>query len=174
MVQDQTNPDSNGKTEKQNRQHRKAAETMFPFGNSPTRVDEKGRLKLPADLKRVVDEEYGPKFFITSRDGERAEIYPEKAWNEFAKKLEAVPNFNLAKQKLMNTVSYYGQNVEMDAQGRLLIPQLVREKLKLTGDVLVFGMQTYLEVANREAFEAQLNAQQMTLEDRKELEKFGL
>jgi len=147
---------------------------MFPFGNSPTRVDEKGRLKLPADLKRVVDEEYGAKFFITSRDGERAEIYPEKEWEEYAKKLATVPNFNPAKQKLMNTVSYYGQNVEMDSQGRLLIPQLVREKLKLTGDVLVFGMQSYLEVANREWFEQQLTATPLTLDDRKELEKFGL
>jgi len=74
----------------------------------------------------------------------------------------------------MNTVSYYGQNVEMDSQGRLLIPQLVREKLKLTGDVLVFGMQSYLEVANREWFEQQLTATPLTLDDRKELEKFGL
>jgi MraZ protein len=147
---------------------------MFPFGNSPTRVDEKGRLKLPADLKRVVDEEYGPKFFITSRDGERAEIYPQKEWDEYAKKLEVVPNFNPAKQKLMNRVSYFGQNVEMDSQGRLLIPQLVREKLKLTGDVLVFGMQSYLEVANREAFEQQMSEAPITLDDRKELEKFGL
>jgi MraZ protein len=147
---------------------------MFPFGNSPTRIDEKGRLKLPADLKRVVDEEYGPKFFITSRDGERAEIYPEKEWVAYAKKLEAVPNFNPAKQKLMNLVSYYGQNVELDAQGRLLIPQLVREKLKLVGDVLVFGMQNYLEVANREAFEQKLAAAPITQGDMEELQKFGL
>jgi MraZ protein len=147
---------------------------MFPFGNSPTRVDEKGRLKLPVDLKTVVDAEYGPKFFITSRDGERAEIYPVKEWDAYAEKLTQVPNSNPSKQKLMNTVSYFGQHVELDSQGRLLIPQLVREKLKLTGDVLVFGMQTYLEVANRESFEAKMQATPITQEDRKELEKFGL
>ena len=43
-------------------------------GNHPTRVDEKGRLKIPADFKRRVDERYGTQFYITSMDGERAEI----------------------------------------------------------------------------------------------------
>jgi MraZ protein len=38
-------------------------------GNHPTRVDEKGRLKLPAEFKRRVDEVYGPLFYITSMDG---------------------------------------------------------------------------------------------------------
>ena len=35
-------------------------------GNNPTRVDEKGRLKLPAEFKRQVEEEYGPQFYITA------------------------------------------------------------------------------------------------------------
>ena len=43
-------------------------------GNHPARVDEKGRLKLPAEFKRICDELYGPRFYITSRDGTRAEI----------------------------------------------------------------------------------------------------
>ena len=45
-------------------------------GNHPTRVDEKGRLKLPAEFKHLVDERYGTQFYITSKDGRRAEIYP--------------------------------------------------------------------------------------------------
>jgi MraZ protein len=147
---------------------------MFPFGNSPTRVDEKGRLKLPADLKRVVDEEYGPKFFITSRDGERAELYPLKEWDEYAQKLAAASSLNEAVQKLMDRISYYGSPVEMDAQGRLLVPQLVREKLKLTADVVVFGRPNRLEVINREAFEARMQANPLTADDRKVLEGLNL
>ncbi|PYX46476.1 MAG: division/cell wall cluster transcriptional repressor MraZ, partial [Acidobacteria bacterium] len=38
-------------------------------GNHPTRVDEKGRLKVPAEFKRVIDEKYGTQFYITSLDG---------------------------------------------------------------------------------------------------------
>ena len=38
-------------------------------GNHPTRVDEKGRLKVPAEFKRTVDEKYGAQFYITSATG---------------------------------------------------------------------------------------------------------
>jgi transcriptional regulator MraZ len=147
---------------------------MFPFGNSPTRMDEKGRLKLPADLKRVADDVYGPKFFVTSRDGKRAEIYPEKEWEAYTEKLKSVPNSNASKQKLMKALSYYGAPAELDAQGRLLISQHMREKLNLNGDVYIFGMQTYLEVANRQDVDAAMETDPMNVDDQKELEKFGL
>ena len=44
-------------------------------GNHPTRVDEKGRLKVPAEFKRVIDEKYAQRFYITSLDGKVAQIY---------------------------------------------------------------------------------------------------
>ena len=46
--------------------------------------------------------------------------------------------------------------VEMDAQGRLLIPQMLRELAKVTGEVNVLGSQTLLEVVNAEMFEAEM------------------
>ncbi len=45
-------------------------------GNHPTRVDEKGRLKLPAEFKRLVDERYGTQFYITSKDGRSSRDLP--------------------------------------------------------------------------------------------------
>ena len=143
-------------------------------GNNPTRIDEKGRLKLPAEFKRQIDESYGTQFFITRRDGRRAEIYPMQEWEKFEAKLAAIPNFNPAKKKLMERINYYGHTTEMDTQGRLLVPQLVREELNVTGDVNVFGMQTYFEIANREAFKANMDANPMTAEDEQSLAGFGL
>ena len=95
-------------------------------GNHPTRIDEKGRLKVPADFKRLVDELYGPKFFITSKDGKRAELYPMKEWERIEDALAKAPS-SAAKKKFLDVTNYYGQVVEMDAQGRLLIPQLLRK-----------------------------------------------
>jgi MraZ protein len=143
-------------------------------GNNPTRIDEKGRLKLPAEFKRQIDESYGAQFFVTSRDGRRAEIYPMQEWEKFEAKLAAIPNFNPAKKKLMERINYYGHTTEMDTQGRLLVPQLVREELNVSGDVNVFGMQTYFEIANREAFKANMDANPMTAEDEESLAGFGL
>lgn len=143
-------------------------------GNHPTRVDEKGRLKLPAEFKRQIDESYGTQFYITSKDGKVAEIYPLQEWERVEQKLAAIPNFNPAKKKLLDRVNYYGQMVEMDTQGRVLLPQILRESASVMGDVVVFGMQTYLEVANHDAFKQNMDANPLTAEDEQSLASFGL
>ena len=115
-------------------------------GNHPTRVDEKNRLKLPAEFKRRMDEVYGTKFYITSKDGKRAEIYPLQEWEQIEAKLAAIPSMNPARKKFVDVTNYYGQMAEMDPQGRLLIPQILRETAKISGDVVVLGSQTYLRL----------------------------
>ena len=74
----------------------------------------------------------------------------------------------------MDRLNYFGQEAEMDGQGRLLLPQILREKANVVGDVVVFGKQTYLEVANREAFVENMNANPLTAEDEQALAGFGL
>lgn len=144
-------------------------------GNHPTRVDEKGRLKLPAEFKRAIDDNYGGgQFYITSRDGKVAEIYPFEEWQRIEEKLAKVSNFNPAKKKFLDRVNYYGQMVEIDGQGRLLIPQVLRESADVKGDVLVFGNLTYLEVRNAELFRKHLEANPITPEDEKTLADLGI
>jgi MraZ protein len=143
-------------------------------GNIPTRVDEKGRLKLPADFKREVDERYGVQFFITSKDGKRAEIWPMQEWQKIEDKLALVPNSNPAKKKFLDRVNYYGQAAEMDAQGRLLIPQILRETAKLDGNTDVFGMQDHLEVVNHSAFQQDLDANPWTSGDDQSISELGI
>ena len=143
-------------------------------GNHPTRVDEKGRLKLPADFKRRVDELYGPQFYITSKDGKRAELYPLKEWEQIEAKLAAIPPMNPAKKKFLDVTNYYGQMAEMDAQGRLLLPQILRESAKVVGDVVVLGSQTMLEVVNHDAFKGELEAQPLSATDMAALADLGL
>lgn len=143
-------------------------------GNHPTRVDEKGRLKLPAEFKRLIDEQYGPQFYITSKDGRVAEIYPLQEWEKIEEKLAKIPNFNPAKKKYLDRVNYYGQMAEIDAQGRVLLPQILRESAQVMGDVVVFGMQTYLKVTNHDAFRLDLDQNPLTAEDEQSLASFDL
>src|SRR5579884_738716 len=125
-------------------------------GNHPTRVDEKGRLKVPAEFKRVVDEKYGQQFYITSLDGKSAQIYPFEEWQRIEEKLSRLSTFNPTKKKFLDRTNYYGQQVEMDGQGRLLIPQLLRDAAEVKGEVAVIGNLTYLEVRNLEAYRKQI------------------
>jgi MraZ protein len=142
-------------------------------GNHPTRVDEKGRLKLPADYKRRVDEVYkSDEFYITSKDGKRAQIYPMAEWEKIEAKIAAIPLMNPLRTRFLELSSYWGQTAAMDAQGRLLIHPLLRDSAKVTGEVVVFGMQTFLEVANHEGFKAELAP--LTEAEQMALSEFGL
>ena len=142
-------------------------------GNHPARVDEKGRLKVPAEFKRQVEDRYGAEFYITSRDGKVAEIYPVEEWRRIEEKLAKLSNFNPSKKRFLNKVNYYGQMVEMDAQGRLLLPQILREAAGLTSDVAIYGNLTYLEVRSMEVSK-QLAEEQFTAEDEKTLDELGI
>jgi MraZ protein len=126
-------------------------------GNIPTRVDEKGRLKLPADFKRQVEEEYGPRFYITSVDGKRARLYPMKEWEAVEASLMKMSPMDPVRERFLDVTTYYGQMVEMDAQGRLLIPQLLRDLAMIKDDVEVMGKIERLEVVKKEVFQGQLD-----------------
>jgi len=143
-------------------------------GNHPTRVDEKGRLKVPSEFKRVIDEKYALRFYITSLDGKVAQIYPFEEWERIEQKLAGLSTFNPTKKKFLNRVNYYGQVVEMDGQGRLLVPQILRESAQIRGEVAVLGQLTYLEVRNMEAFRREIEEQAFTDEDTRTLDELGI
>ncbi len=142
-------------------------------GNHPTRVDEKGRLKVPAEFKRVIDEKYAARFYITSLDGKVAQIYPFEEWERIEQKLAALSNFNPTKKKFLTRTNYWGQAVEMDAQGRLLLPQLLRESAQLNGDVAVLGYLNKLEVQSMEAVRKEVE-EPFTADDEKNLDGLGI
>jgi MraZ protein len=142
-------------------------------GNHPARVDEKGRLKVPAEHKKTVDEKFGTVFYITSRNGGRAEIYPMKVWERIEEDLANQPSSE-AKSLFEDAVNYWGQVIEMDGQGRLLIPQKLREKAGLLGEVAVIGKHDRLEVVNDEMFASKLEAQPFTTAHLAELNIKGI
>jgi MraZ protein len=143
-------------------------------GNHPTRVDDKGRLKVPAEFKRVIDEKYGTQFYITSLDGRVAQIYPFEEWERIEQKLANLSTFNPTKKKFLTRVNYWGQQVEMDGQGRLLIPQLLREKAVIKGEVAVLGNLTYLEVRNLPTLQTEIETESFTADDEKTLDDLGI
>ena len=143
-------------------------------GNHPTRVDEKGRLKVPAEFKRVIDEKYSAQFYITSLDGKVAQVYPFEEWERIEQKLAGLSTFNPAKKKFLSRTGYWGQQVEMDGQGRLLMPQLLRDAAQIKGEVAVIGFQSYLEVRNLEAYRKEIEDEKFTPEDEKTLDELGI
>jgi MraZ protein len=144
------------------------------MGHSPATVDDKGRLKVPASFRKIIEEQYGRDCFITSMDGERALVYPLPVWFDFQGRLAKVPSTSPAKTKLMERVNYFGQVSSIDAQGRLLIPGILRDVAKVAADVVVIGNQDHLIVWNQERITKRLTDSPLSDDDMKELELHGV
>lgn len=134
-------------------------------GSTIATMDEKGRLKVPTDFRRVLEERYGPDFFVTSVTGEKALVYPLAVWEEIEGKLAQLPATDPIRQRYLERVSYFGAQLRLDGQGRLLLPPVLRERAAMTGEVIVSAQLDHLEIWNRERFEARLAERPFTDED---------
>ncbi len=143
-------------------------------GNCPTRLDEKGRLKMPADFKHEIDRSYDGQFYITSFDGAVIQLYPLKEWEMIEERIAKQPISNVKVQKFLDVTSYYGQVVTMDNQGRLTIAEWLRNKFGLKGEVAVIGKLKHLEIRIMEEFGKHVEENPLTPEDLGDLLQAGI
>lgn len=159
-------------------------------GNSPATVDEKGRLKLPTSFKAELEtfaqgEGSGAlaggtsgagalRHYLTSLDGRSARLYPLPVWEAIEARLAALPSTSPAKRKFLETTAYFGSEVEPDAQGRFVIPPILREAAQLTGEVAVLGQMDHLALWNKAGFERRLAAEPLGADDLAQLADLGI
>jgi MraZ protein len=143
-------------------------------GNHPAKVDEKGRLKIPADFRAILEEKYGPEVYVTSLDGQSARIYPLREWQAIEDKLGQAPAMDPSKVRFIERTSYYGQVAALDRQGRILIHSTLRESAATDGEVAVLGKLHYLEVWNHEKFLQKLDQDPFTTDDMSRLAGYGI
>ncbi len=139
-------------------------------GSIYAKTDEKGRLKLPADFKQLYDATSVTKFYITSEDGKKAQIWALPEWEKREKKLLRSSTMNQAVAKYLSLTSYYGQQVEIDNQGRVLLSQLLRRTAKLDAEVLVSGQLDHLVEENSAQADEYAKSIELTSEDRQAID----
>jgi len=144
------------------------------MGHAPAKVDEKGRLKVPSDFRKLIEQKYGNDCFITSTDGDCALVYPLPVWFDYQSRLAKVPSTSMAKGKLLERLNYFGHVATMDTQGRMLVPAVLRKQAGIDGDVVVIGNTDHLVVRNEERMQRRLADNPISSEDWKELELHGV
>jgi MraZ protein len=143
-------------------------------GSAATKIDEKGRLKVPSEFRRILEERYGTEVFITSITGDSATLYPLPVWEEVEQRLSQVASTNRARQRFLERVNYFGQQLRLDGQGRVVVPQILREQAEMVGDVVVSGRIEHLEIWNRERFDRKLGEEPFTEDDYRALADLGV
>jgi MraZ protein len=130
-------------------------------GNYTARIDIKGRLKVPTEFRRLIDEKHGKDFYITSLTGDCVRIYPLPEWESIEQRLSLLPSMDPARRKFLDRTNYYGQQATIDGQGRVLIHPLL-------------GYLTYLEVWELDKFKARMLADPYTEEDEAAIARLGI
>ena len=143
-------------------------------GHEQARIDDKGRLKLPNVFRSLLESKHGRDLFVTSLTGEYARVYPMPVWLALEEKLGQMPSSHPSRLRFLDRVNFYGQQVELDAQGRVLVPARLRETALMSGDVDVLGQYDYLDVWNHDRFVSKMQRDLYTEEDARALAEFGI
>jgi MraZ protein len=143
-------------------------------GHEQARIDDKGRLKVPNVFRSLLESKYGRELFLTSLTGEYVRLYPMPVWLDIEEKLGKMPSTHPSRLRFLDRVNFYGQAVELDTQGRVLIPARLRETAAIAGDVDVLGQYNYLDTWNHDRLQARLQRDPFTDDDAKALSEFGI
>jgi MraZ protein len=124
-----------------------------PRGTYPARLDEKGRLKLPADFQQFFSALREKKLFVTSLDERTAQVYPMQIWRQNEKFFETYREDPKTARMLAFRANHYGGEAEMDAQGRILFPPELRRKLGIENQpVRIYAFRGHIQVMSEPVY----------------------
>ena len=115
-------------------------------------IDAKGRIFVPAKLR----DELGGEFFVTVSMERCLSAYSAESWQAMCDKCAAMP---YVKQRKMRPLFALAARCEVDGQGRVLLPQGLRERVGLTKNVTVLGANNHAEFWDSEEWAALRDAE---------------
>jgi len=147
-----------------------------PRGVFRVSVDEKGRLKLPALIVQYLEGLGERKVFITTLDESEARIYPLSVWRETEKMLQEPGDDFDDRNDVALVAANYGQDTDIDAQGRVTLPGDLRKVSGLEGDeVRLRCFQGRINVLRSTEYDRRLETAKANLGDKlRALQKKGL
>lgn len=111
-------------------------------GINALNIDEKGRIALPTRYREELDA------VVVTIDTEEhcLLLYPYFEWNRIEAKIEALPSFNPAARRVQRLLIGHATELSLDANGRILLPQLLREYASLDKQIVLVGQGKKFEI----------------------------
>ncbi|MCF0142221.1 MAG: division/cell wall cluster transcriptional repressor MraZ [Parasporobacterium sp.] len=109
-------------------------------------IDAKGRAIIPVKFR----EPLGSKFVVTKGLDHCLWVYPEEQWRAFYEQINSLPASNPNNRKIQRFFGGSANESELDKQGRVLIPQTLREHAYLEKDITVVGLANRIEIWDTE------------------------
>lgn len=137
-------------------------------------VDAKGRLAIPAKFREVLSAKYDERLIITHFD-QCLWAYPVSVWQELEKKIASFPQFLEEVKALQRVFVSAAVECPLDKQGRILLPQTLRDYAGLKDEAVLVGMTQRIEIWAKASWEKIFNDSQKKLENMQDkLAELGL
>lgn len=120
-------------------------------------LDAKGRLIIPSKFREVL----GDGFVVTKGMDGCLFVFTDSEWQAFAEKLHSLPMIDKEARQFTRFFLAGAAEVEVDKQGRILIPQVLREFAGITKDAVLVGVGSRVEIWSRERWEGTVTYQDM-------------
>ena len=128
-------------------------------GVSAINIDSKGRMMMPAKHREPLQSNGDGQLVVTVDTEERCLLlYPLPVWNKIETQIEALPSFNQAARRVQRLLIGHATDVELDNQGRILLPSPLREYAGLGKNVMLVGQGKKLEIWDAEYWTHQCEA----------------
>jgi len=145
----------------------------YPFmfwGEYSHQLDDKGRLIIPIRYRPYLM----PQAVLTRGLDHNLVIYPHDAWRTLAENLNQMPITHPPARALRRLLFSGAVELSLDRQGRMLIPGYLRDYASLDTEVLMAGMETYIELWEPSHWQATLNDVSQSLAEAQQLLKLSI
>lgn len=113
-------------------------------------IDAKGRIIVPSKFREPLGEE----FVVTRGLDNCLFVFPDDEWKNFEEKLKSLPMSNKDARRFTRFFLAGAVTVELDKQGRILLPLSLREFAGLTKDVVIVGVGNRVEIWDKSRWES--------------------
>jgi len=114
-------------------------------------LDAKGRMAIPARYRQLLHESNDGALIVTIDTEEKCLlVYPLNEWEPIQAKIEALPSFNPAARRIQRLIIGHATDIDMDANGRLLLPAPLREYAGLEKKMIMMGQGNKFELWDEE------------------------
>ncbi len=132
-------------------------------------VDPKGRIIIPAPFREIISSNYSTKLYITNAPFDKClYIYPMEEWNKLQDQVRTKPRSDEAIRFFLRRVVASAIEMEMDKQGRVLVPVALREDANINSNVVMAGQIERIELWDRNEWDALFDPEKI---DRKAIEE---
>ena len=121
-------------------------------------LDAKGRLSIPAKLRKYIAADQGDTIVMTKGVDKCIELYPLSEWQTLQVKLKSLEDFNPQDRRFVRTLLNIASEDTMDAQSRILIPQALLQYAQIETEVLILGTLKTIELWNPKLFDEYMNS----------------